>query len=106
MEKLNPYQHSNSSNSLLEGDYVTSNRNLIDSNRASNAEVESLIKQCSNLIEPRWEKRHAKAIYLIGVARYKELYLLAEKYGRNPKAYLAHLVNEALVLPSLEKSED
>lgn len=93
VEKPNySYKHSNS---LIEGNFVTSN-SPNRSSRASNSEVEKLIKQCSHIINPTWEKRHAKAIYKVGLQGYREFVRLSEKYGRNPEAYLAHLVNECL----------
>lgn len=89
MYKINPYHYSNS---LVDGNKVTSS----SSNRELNQAIEKVLKECSALIEPGWEPRHAKVIYKIGIRGYKDLVIKAEKYGRSPKALLAGMVDKEL----------
>jgi hypothetical protein len=58
--------------------------------------VDKVLTANMDVIELKWLDRHAKAVYLIGPAEYQALTDKARKFGRNPKAYMATLINKAL----------
>jgi hypothetical protein len=78
-------------------DYLTStSSNLIANRRDKEPLIDSIISTHSDIIEPGWERRHGKLITLKGVVFYEQLAFKARKYGRNPKALMGSLVNQAL----------
>jgi hypothetical protein len=72
---------------------ITGKQRLKSSNRSL---VEQILVENSDVIDPQWEARHAKLIYLKGVGHYEQLAYKARKYGKNPKALMGTLVNKEL----------
>jgi len=87
-EILQKQKTSTRSNSLIE-------RNIVSSNR-TNSLIEDILNHNSDIIEKQWEKRHAKYCYKFGIARYSELIHKARKYGKNPTALLASMINNEM----------
>lgn len=70
-------------------------RNKVSSN-GTNRLVEQVINDNSDIVDSKWVKRHAKYCYAFGVPKYLELTDKARKYGKNPKALLACLINKEM----------
>lgn len=86
---------------------ITFNKNpLLESNRLiennitstrSNRLIEDTVKQNADIIENGWLNRHYKVCYKIGIDGYLELVHRSRKYGNNPTALLAYLVDKELL---------
>lgn len=88
MEKL----FSSPSNRLIEKrkERKTNRPNSLIANR----EVEQTLMINRDVIDPIWERRHAKYVYVFGASKYEGLAIVARKYGRNPRAYMGFLINK------------
>lgn len=86
MERIDPESSSRGKDNLL-----SSSSQLID-----NDHVSRVIETNRDVIDPKWEGRHAKLIYLIGPKRYDQLAYQARKFGKNPRALMATLVTKEL----------
>lgn len=78
------------SNRLIE-ETLKPSTNLVDSEL-----VRVILDRNRDLVEERWQPRHAKLIYLKGVSFYEELAHRSRKYGKQPKALMGSLVDKAL----------
>lgn len=86
MEKLEFKVHKTTS--LLERNKVSSTR--------TNRLVEQVLRDNADVIDEQWADRHAKFCYQQGIPKYIGLVEKARKYGKNPKALLACLINKEM----------
>lgn len=88
MEKLSTTV---ASNRLIENKLILPSTSLVEPEL-----VERILETNQDIIDPQWSRRHGKLISLKGVVFYEQLAFKARKYGKNPRALMASLVNKEL----------
>lgn len=86
---------------LLSTETVEINKNIFKSSTEtvdsrSVEKVDKFLDSNQDVIEPAWRSRHAKFVYDKGYSAYLSLADKARKYGRNPRALMATLINKEL----------
>lgn len=71
---------------------TTVNNNLTTIDNCSRKEVDILLKDCSDLIEPTFKEWFAKSFYSLNRNKIIQLASVARNDGKNPRRYFSYLI--------------